>query len=187
MSCADTTAPQGVIVIVPLVHLQPRPGLILVLDGLRDPGNLGTVLRSAEAAGVGQVLLSPGTVDMYNPKVVRAGMGAHFRLAAAFADWPAIARSLAGRAVWLADARGQVAYDSVEWTLPSALIVGGESEGTGQEAADLARGRVRIPMAAGSESLNAAMATTVILFEAARQLRIRADDQLDAPAGKDSQ
>jgi TrmH family RNA methyltransferase len=170
-SCADTQTPQGVLVVVPALRLPAQPGLVLILDRVRDPGNLGTILRSAEAAGAGQVLLAPGTVDLYNPKVVRGAMGAHFRLAVAQLDWPAIARRLEGRAVWLADAAGEVAYDAVEWTAPSALVVGGEAAGAGAEAAALASGRVCIPMAGGTESLNAAMAAVVILFEAARQRR----------------
>lgn len=170
-ACADTETPQGVLAVVPVVDLAPQPGLILILDQVRDPGNLGTVLRSAEAAGVGQVLLAPGTVDAYNPKVVRAAMGAHFRLSVISLDWPDIGARLAGRAVWLADATGEIAYDHVDWIEPSALIVGGEAAGAGEEAAALATGRVCIPMAGGAESLNAAMAATVILFEAARQQR----------------
>lgn len=170
-ACAETEAPQGVLAVVPFVHLEPRPGLVLILDQVRDPGNLGTVLRSAEAAGVGQVLLAPGTVDLYNPKVVRGAMGAHFRLPAASLDWPQIAERVAGRAVWLADAAGEATYDQVDWTAPSALIVGGEAAGAGQKAAVLATGRVCIPMPGGAESLNAAMAATVVLFEVARQRR----------------
>jgi RNA methyltransferase, TrmH family len=179
-TCADTTTPQGVIVVVPCLELSPRPGLTLVLDGLRDPGNLGTILRSAEASDVGQVLLSPGTVDVYNPKVVRAAMGAHFRLPIARVSWSAITERTKGRAVWLADAHGQVAYDGVDWTLPSALIVGSEATGASPEAADLATGRVCIPMAEGTDSLNAAMAAAVILFEAARQVR-NSQDTCGAP------
>jgi RNA methyltransferase, TrmH family len=168
---AGTETPQGVLAVVPMPRVAPRPGLILVVDRLRDPGNLGTLLRSAEAAGVGQVVLAPGTVDAYNPKVVRGAMGAHLRLAVREREWPAIAGLLAGRAAWLADARGEVAYEKVDWTVPSALILGGEAEGAGAEAAQVATGRVRVPMAGGAESLNAAMAATVILFEAARQRR----------------
>lgn len=156
---------------LPFVQFPPRPGLLLILDRVRDPGNLGTILRSAEAASVGHVLLSPGTVDHYNPKVVRGAMGAHFRLPVISLDWPAIAEQAGRRAVWLADAAGELSYDAVDWTQPSALIVGGEAAGAGQEAAVLATGRVSIPMAGGAESLNAAMAATVILFEAARQQR----------------
>jgi TrmH family RNA methyltransferase len=152
--------------------------LILIIDRLRDPGNLGTILRSAEAAGAGLVCLAPGTVDPYNPKVVRGAMGAHFRLPLANPDWPAIANRVTGRAVWLADAAGDVTYDAVDWTQPSALVVGGETTGVGREASLLATGRVSIPMATGAESLNAAMAATVLLFEAARQRRNLAAEEL---------
>lgn len=173
-ACADTQTPQGILAVVPLIQLRPRPGLALILDRLRDPGNLGTILRSAEAAGAGQVLLAPGTVDHYNPKVVRGAMGAHFCLPVASLDWPGIGEQVRGRAVWLADAAGEVAYDGLDWTQPSALIVGGEAHGAGKQAAALATGRVCVPMAGRAESLNAAMAATVILFEAARQQRVAA-------------
>jgi TrmH family RNA methyltransferase len=170
-ACADTEMPQGVVAVAPEVRFPPRPGLILILDGLRDPGNLGTTLRSAEAAGVGQVLLTPGSVDAFSPKVVRSAMGAHFRLPVADLEWPAIPERVAGRPVWLADARGERPYDAIDWSAPAALIVGGEAAGAGAEASALATGRICIPMRGGVESLNAAMAATVILFEAARQQR----------------
>jgi TrmH family RNA methyltransferase len=170
-ACADTQTPQGVLAVVPFPHLEAQSGLVLILDGLRDPGNVGTILRSAEAAGVGQAILTPGTVDLYNPKVVRGSMGTHFRLAVTRLDWPAIGDAVSGRDVWLADIAGGIAYDNVDWTMPSALIVGGEATGAGREARELATGRVTIPMTGDTESLNAAMAATVILFEAARQRR----------------
>jgi TrmH family RNA methyltransferase len=172
-ACSDTETPPGVLAVVPFLAIAPRPGLILILDQIRDPGNMGAILRSAEAAGVGQVILASGTVDLYNPKVVRGAMGAHFRLPVAILGWPAIARRIADRAVWLADAAGETPCDRVDWTVPSALIVGGEAAGAGDQAAALATGRVSIPMAGGAESLNAALAATVILFEAARQSRTR--------------
>lgn len=172
-ACAGTESPQGVLAVVPFRRLPARPGLVLILDRLRDPGNLGTILRCAQAAGVGQVILTPETVDLYNPKVVRGAMGVHFRLPIAMLDWDAIRVRVSGRSVWLAEAEGGVAYDQVDWRTPSALIIGGEAEGAGLEARSLAGGQVSIPMAAGSESLNAAMAATVILFEAARQQRGR--------------
>lgn len=171
-ACADTHTPQGVLAVVSFLELPPNPGLLLVLDGIQDPGNLGTILRSAESAGVGQVLLAPGTVDLYNPKVVRGAMGAHLRLPVHSREWADIEVGASGRAVWLADAAAEMTYDLVDWCRPSALIVGSEAAGVGQEAAQMATGRVSIPMAGGAESLNAAMAATVILFEAARQHRI---------------
>jgi TrmH family RNA methyltransferase len=164
--------------VVPFLQHEPRPGPILVLDQLRDPGNLGTILRSAEAAGAGEVVLAPGTVDLYNPKVVRGAIGAHFRLPVADLEWPAIGERVMGRAVWLADASGDMLYDAVDWRAPSALIVGGEAAGAGDHAAALATGRVCIPMAGNTESLNAAMAATVIMFEAARQRRVQSDRDL---------
>ncbi len=174
-ACADTVTPPGVLAVVPWLDLPSRSGLILVLDRLRDPGNLGTILRSAEAAGTGLVILAPGTVDLYNPKVVRGAMGAHFRLPLLSLDWPEITEQVSGRAIWLADASGDLSYDAVDWMVPSALIIGGEVAGAGERAADLATGRVSIPMPGGAESLNAAMAATVILFEAARQQRTRGE------------
>jgi len=178
-SLSETVTPQGIVAVVPQPRL-PRavsPSLVLVVDWLRDPGNLGTILRTAAAAGVDEVLLGPGTVDPYNPKVVRAGMGAHFRLPlASNLNWPQIAERLRGLAVWLADAQGERVYDAVDWRRPTALIVGGEAAGYSEEAAALAHGRLRVPMHGDVESLNAAVATAVILFEAARQRRTRPAD-----------
>jgi TrmH family RNA methyltransferase len=171
-ACASTETPQGVLAVVPQQSREARPGPVLILDQLRDPGNLGTILRSAEAAAVGLTVLTPGTVDVYNPKVVRSAMGAHFRLPVVNLQWAAIIDLVAGRSIWLADASGEVAYDAVDWRRPSALIVGGEATGAGRQAAALAEGRVCIPMAGDTESLNAAMAATVILFEMARQRRL---------------
>ncbi|MGA9348008.1 MAG: RNA methyltransferase [Anaerolineae bacterium] len=168
---ADTVSPQGVLAVVPFVELAPppSPSLVLVVDRLRDPGNLGAILRSANAAGVEQVILAPKTVDPYNPKVVRGAMGAHFRLPIEALSWPEIAEALAGVQVLLADARAKRACYEVDWTRPSALIIGGEAYGTSQEAMELATATIAIPMHGGAESLNAAVAASVILFEAARQ------------------
>lgn len=170
---ADTVSPQGVLAVVPFVELAPPPSpyLALVADRLRDPGNLGTILRSANAAGVEQVILAPKTVDPYNPKVVRGAMGAHFRLPIAALSWLEIAQALAGVRVLLADVRAEQAYHEVDWTQPSALIIGGEAHGASQKARELAVATIAIPMHGGAESLNAAMAASVILFEAARQRR----------------
>ena len=171
---SDTVNSQGVVAVMPLPDLSPVSGadLALVLDQIRDPGNLGTILRSAEAAGVGQVLLTKGCADPWGPKVLRAGMGAHFRLPLETdLEWPAIAALLTGCPLWAADAHGELAYDRVDWTGPAALVVGGETEGISAEAGASARGKIYIPMHGGAESLNAAMAATVVLFEAARQRR----------------
>lgn len=172
-ACSGTETPQGLLAVVPIpdLPLPPHPTLILILDRLRDPGNLGTVLRTALAAGVEGVLLAPGTVDATNPKAVRAGMGTHFRLPMAAMDWDEIARAVSGCRVYLADAHGSVPYTDADWTGRVALIVGGEAAGAGSRAHMLAETTVAIPMAAGVESLNAAVAAAILLFEAARQRR----------------
>jgi TrmH family RNA methyltransferase len=170
-ACADTVTPQGLLAVVPMPHLPSptRQGLLLVLDQVRDPGNVGTILRAAEAADSEGVIVAPGTVDPYNPKVVRAGMGAHFRLPIDRLAWRQIRRRVAGRPVWLADASGEVDYTAVDWRTPAALIIGGEATGASSQARHLSSQRVSIPMQGKAESLNTAMAATVFLFEAARQ------------------
>ena len=169
--CSETETPPGLLAVLPMPtpSLPQHPMLSVVADTLRDPGNLGTLLRAAAAAGADEVLLGPGTVDVYNPKVIRGAMGAHFRLPSATMTWPGIAARLTGLSIWLADARGATAYTDIDWTRPSALVVGGEAEGATPEAEKLAAGRVSIPMQRGVESLNAAMAAAIILFEAQRQ------------------
>lgn len=166
-----TEGPQGIVGVFPT----PRPALpdnlgrVLILDDIRDPGNLGTMLRTAAAAGVDAALLSPGTVDAYNPKALRAGMGAHFRLAVAEMPWAEIANATNGLVVYLADMEGDVTYDRADWSSPWALIVGSEAHGASREAVALVSQRVTIPMSADAESLNAAVAAGILLFEAQRQ------------------
>ncbi len=170
-ACSDTVSPQGVLSVLPIPtpSLLPGAGLLLVLDQVRDPGNVGTILRAAEAAGSAGVIIAPGTADPYNPKVVRAGMGAHFRLPIDLLSWRQIRRQVAGSQVLLADVAGEVEYTAVNWQAPTVLIVGGEATGPSAQASQIASCRVRIPMAGKTESLNVAMAATVMLFEAARQ------------------
>lgn len=175
---AETETPQGVVASVPIPEpagMESQSAVALLVDGVQDPGNLGTILRTAEAAGARPVLLAPNTVDVYSPKVVRAGMGAHFRLPLLVATWPEIATALSGRRVWLAEAQGGTPYYEVDWTEPAALIVGNEARGVGPEAAALATGSVTIPMVGPTESLNAAVAAAVILFESLRQRRAISD------------
>ncbi|HEX9116696.1 MAG TPA: RNA methyltransferase [Anaerolineae bacterium] len=171
---SETVTSQGIVAIVPIpTHPAPAmPTLSLVLDGIRDPGNLGTILRSADAADVDQVLILRGCVDAWGPKVLRAGMGAHFRLAiTAGLDWPAVEQRLAGQNVWVADAGGEHVYDQIDWRSPSALVMSSETAGISPAALAAGRGKVAIPMPGAAESLNVAMAATVLLFEIERQRR----------------
>ena len=169
--CADTETPQGVLAVFPFpgLPLPTHPNFVLVIDRLRTPGNLGTILRSAAAAGVDMVLLPPGNVDPYNPKVLRGGMGAHFRLPIASLPWHQVGNHLTGLDCWLAAAGRGRPYDQINWSQPVALIVGGEAGGASRDAKRLAGGIVHIPMPGGMESLNAAVAAGVLLFEIVRQ------------------
>ena len=170
---SEVATPQGALAVLPMRPrpLPQAPGFLLVLDGVQTPGNLGTMLRTAGAAGVDGILLAPGSVDAYNPKVLRGAMGAHLRLPLHTANWDEIRRLTANTLVWLAAAKGRTAYTDANWRRPSTLIVGSEAHGAGSQAHDLAHDTVYIPMHANTESLNAAMAAAVILFEAARQRR----------------
>ncbi len=172
-AASDTPAPPGLLVVAPIVPVPPpeRLSLVLVLDRLADPGNLGTVLRAADAAGVEAVFLAPGTVDAYNPKVVRAAAGAHFHLPIAAVGWEELAGRLSGLALWRAEAHAGQAYNQVDWRQPCGLVIGSEAAGPGDAARALAPRAVHIPMPGRAESLNAAMAAAVLMFEAARQRR----------------
>ncbi|MDX2137472.1 MAG: RNA methyltransferase [Chloroflexota bacterium] len=167
-----TEQPQGVVAVLPLPtpDLPREPRRVLILDGVRDPGNMGTVLRTAAAAGVQVVILSPDCVDPYNPKVLRGGMGAHFRVPIVEAPWEEIATYCEGLPIYLADGKGDHDYDAIDWAR-WALIIGSEGHGASKAARTLATQRIRIPMAAATESINAGVAAGVILFEAARQRR----------------
>ncbi len=168
---SDTETPQGVLAVLEVVTrpFPPNPAFILILDSIRDPGNLGTILRTVGAAGVAGVWLGPGCVDAYNPKVVRGSMGALLRLPLASGDWSDIGQAVCGMAIYLAAADGEVVYTAVDWTRPSALIIGSEASGAGQQARQLAHQRIAIPIRSHTESLNAAVAAGVIMFEAVRQ------------------
>lgn len=172
---SETVTPQPLIGIFAIPDIGSDPGalpFVLVVDGVRDPGNLGTLLRSAAAVGVNLVLLTPGTVDAFNGKVVRAAMGAHFRVPIHELDddWSTwLQQTCQVRA--LADAEGETEYSDYRWEAPLAVIVGSEAEGPTAVGRALATVGVRIPLMNEVESLNAGVAGSVILFEAARQLR----------------
>ena len=170
---SDAETPPGILCVVPMTPrpLPQNPTLLLIVDAMRNPGNLGATLRTSAAAGVDGVLLAPGCVDVFNPKVLRGSMGAHLRLPLIAASWSEIATRSASLDTWLAAPTGKIAYDKVDWRRPSALIVGGEASGAGPEAKALAAATLKIPMHDETESLNAAAAAAIILFEAARQRR----------------
>lgn len=176
-SVADTQNPQGIVAVVRVpepAERQPSGRLVLVLDAIQDPGNLGTILRAAVASGVSSVIIGPDCVDVYSPKVVRAGMGAHFHLDLfTDLDWPQIERLTAGRQRFVGAPVGGRVYHQVDWTRPSVLIISNEASGPSLGALRLAGGqgggKVSIPIVGPADSLNAAVAAGILLFEAARQ------------------
>lgn len=172
-AASDTATPQGLLAVIEMrsLPLPEKLGFVFIPDGVRDPGNLGTMLRTAAAAGADAVFLPPESVDPYAPKVVRSAMGAHFRLPVQPLSWEQIESQLAGQGLnlFVAAAREGVRYDLADFTHPTALLIGGEAEGAGLQAERLAHRFVHIPMPGEMESLNAAAAAAVLLFEVARQ------------------
>jgi len=171
-SLSETETPQGVLAVLQLTQL-PIPNsldFILIPDQIRDPGNLGTLLRTAAATGVQAVLLPPETTDAFAPKVVRAAMGAHFRLPIHAMKWDEIEQisKSANVQVFLADMEGTSCWGT-DLRQPLALIIGGEAEGASEKARKLANGQISIPMVGKMESLNAAVAGSVLMFEVVRQ------------------
>jgi len=177
-----TVTPQPVLAVAraarPRREVLGGEGLVVVLVEVRDPGNLGTIVRSAEAAGAAAILLGPGSVDAYNPKVVRASAGAIFGIPvveAAAEGWTAVDALVAlgalGRQRLGAVAAHGMPYELVDFTLPTAVVLGNEAYGFDEDVASCLDGRVSIPMRAPAESINVAMAASVLCFEAARQRR----------------
>ncbi|GGJ09598.1 rRNA methyltransferase [Alicyclobacillus cellulosilyticus] len=151
----------------------------LLLDGVQDPGNVGTLIRAAEAFGVDEVCCGTGTADPFSPKVVRAAMGGLFHLPARVADSVAYVeawrRAHPGGAVVVTDAAAPVDCAAWTWATPFLVVVGGEASGVHPEVERLATARVRIPMSGRAESLNAAMAGAIVLYEAQRQRLTRGE------------
>lgn len=169
-SLSETEMPQGILAVLdfkqlPITH---SPDFLLIPDQIRDPGNLGTLLRTAAATGVQAVLLPPETTDALAPKVVRSGMGAHFRLPIHSMTWDEIKETTKGLHVYLADMDGQSCWQ-MDLLQPLALIVGGEADGASEEAQTLATQKISIPMPGNVESLNAGVAGSVLMFEVVRQ------------------
>ena len=185
---SDTQTPQGILAVArQLVYdledlagsgnFDPCGPLIIILENLQDPGNLGTIVRTCEAAGATGIVLSRGCADIYSPKVTRSTMGSIFRVPFVYTDQLEDAiRSLqrGGVRVYAAHLKGSVDLYEKEDALsgPAAILIGNESRGLTRETASLADAALRIPMSGRVESLNAAVAAAVMLYEAKRQ-RIR--------------
>jgi TrmH family RNA methyltransferase len=176
-SISETETPQGILAVLELTQLPipNHPDFVLIPDQIRDPGNLGTLLRTAAAAGVQAVLLPPETTDAFAPKVVRSGMGAHFRLPIRSLNWEEVEQVVrsASLQVFLADMDGQSCWET-DLRQPVALVIGGEADGAGESARKLAHQKISIPMNGNVESLNAGVAGSVLIFEVVRQRMVKA-------------
>lgn len=171
-SISETEAPQGILAVLEFTNL-PIPNksnFILIPDQIRDPGNLGTLLRSAAASGVQAVLLPPETTDAFAPKVLRSGMGAHFKLPILSMSWDEINQVVKseGLQVYVTDMDGQSCWET-DLCQPVVLIIGSEAEGVSESARKLTDGKISIPMSGETESLNAGAAGSVLMFEVLRQ------------------
>lgn len=175
---SDTKTPQGILCVVQQMDhmleqmLQGEQRHLLVLDNLQDPGNLGTIVRTAEGAGVNGIIMSADCVDIYNPKTIRSTMGSVYRMPFCYAEeLPKAIEKIkqAGIHTYAAHLLGEHDYDQEDYRGSCAFFIGNEGNGLREEIAKAAQTYVKIPMSGQVESLNAAIAASVLMFEVRRQ------------------
>ena len=178
---SDTRTPQGILCVARQSERKLRETAggncphIIVLEHLQDPGNLGTILRTAEGAGVTGIVMDRECVDIYNPKTIRSTMGSVYRMPFCYTeDLHDAVTELKGMGIhiYAAHLAGQCFYDEEDYSMPCGFLIGNEGNGLTEETARLADTYIRIPMEGQVESLNAAVAASVLMFEAARQRRM---------------
>lgn len=175
---SDTKTPQGILCVVQQMDymleqmIQGEQRHLLVLDNLQDPGNLGTIVRTAEGAGVNGIIMSADCVDIYNPKTIRSTMGSVYRMPFCYAEeLPKAIEKIkqAGIHTYAAHLLGERDYDQEDYRSSCAFFIGNEGNGLREEIAKAAQTYVKIPMSGQVESLNAAIAASVLMFEVRRQ------------------
>ena len=170
---SDTETPQGILMLFPFPEITKPAKLssVLILDKIRDPGNMGTLLRSASAADFSAIWLSPDCVDPFSPKVVRSGMGAHFKILIKSLEYDDIAVNLDNHKLklFVSEMDADINYTDANFTHPSAIVVGSEAVGTSKELINIPHTKIKIPMPGNVESLNAAIAGSLLMFELVRQ------------------
>lgn len=175
---SDTQTPQGILTVLKRPEysmeklLQSKNPLFVILEDLQDPGNLGTIVRTGEGAGVTAVIMSRNTVDIFNPKTIRATMGSIYRVPFVYVDdIKDTIKSLHNVNVktYAAHLKGDNYYDSFSFHEGTAFLIGNEGNGLKKETADMASAYLKIPMEGQVESLNAAIATALLMYEAHRQ------------------
>lgn len=177
---SDTRTPQGILFaaerpVYTLEQLLDRPApLLVILEDIQDPGNLGTIVRTGEGAGITGVIMSRQTVDLFNPKTIRATMGSVFRVPYIYVESleEAVAKLRgSGIRTYAAHLEGECCYDSFSFREGTAFLIGNEGKGLRRETAELADDFLRIPMEGRVESLNASVAAALLMYEAYRQRR----------------
>lgn len=175
---SDTQTPQGILCVMKQYHytledlFQKENPLFLILEDIQDPGNLGTMVRTAEGAGVDGIIMTKGTVDIYNPKTIRSTMGSVYRMPFFYTDdLLGIMKKLQERNVTLyaAHLKGNQYYHQLDFKGGTAFLIGNEGNGLKDETAENADVYMKIPMEGKVESLNAAVASVILMYEAARQ------------------
>lgn len=175
--CSDTPSPQPVFAIIRKNNMSAQgllklpKGLVVVLDGVQDPGNVGTIIRSADAVGADGVIVGPGCADIYGPKVIRSTMGSIFHLPVVPCDLKSILSQAKEQGIRLAGTSLQAEGNcfTYDFTGPVWLLFGSEAKGLSEEVRELMDDGLIIPMHGKAESLNVAMAASVLLYEALRQ------------------
>ena len=179
-AASDTKTPQGVLSLVKRFEydlddiIQGSTPLIMVLENIQDPGNLGTIVRTGEGAGITGVIMSNGTVDIYNPKTIRATMGSIYRVPFCYAEnMQAVMQKLKKCKIqtYAAYLEGSSVHDAQNYKEATAFLIGNEGNGLTRELAESADWRIRIPMCGKVESLNAGIASAILMYEAQRQRR----------------
>lgn len=175
---SDTKTPQGILSVLQCPHydieqlLAKSNPLLVILENLQDPGNLGTILRTGEGAGIDGVIMTKETADLFNPKVIRATMGSIYRMPYLYVDdIVTCIKELKSRgiSVYAAHLDDSVCYDVPDYKQGTAFLIGNEGNGLKKETADMASQYIKIPMQGQVESLNAAIATSILMYEAAKQ------------------
>lgn len=177
---SDTKTPQGILCVAKQLEYSLEEAAagkapqMIVLNRLQDPGNLGTIFRTAEGAGVTGILLDKECVDIYNPKTIRSTMGSIYRMPFYYSQ--DIKKDIGclkemGIRIFAAHLDGSLDYDEADYLKPCAFLIGNEGNGLDEDVALLADAYIKIPMEGQVESLNAAIASSVLMFEAARQRR----------------
>lgn len=175
---SDTMTPQGILAVIKMPRysleriLEKRVPHLLILDSIQDPGNLGTMIRTGEGAGITGVIMNRSTVDLFHPKTIRSTMGSIYRIPFFIAEDLKVTiegMKKSGISLYAAHLKGTTGYDKMNYKEPTGFLIGNEGNGLSEEIAALADSYIRIPMEGQVESLNAAIAASLLMYEVRRQ------------------